>query len=173
MLRGINVSGQKKIKMDDLRAVYESLHFDDVRTYIQSGNVIFKCSFSNIIELTNTIEKKLEAVFGFSVSVIIRTKDEIKKVLESNPFLKNGKHDITKLYVTLLSATPSPADVDSIHQITFEPEKAIVGEREVYLFCPNGYGKSKITNSFLEKKLGVYATTRNWRTVNMLYELLN
>lgn len=171
MLRGINVSGQKKIKMDNLRALYESLHFNNVKTYIQSGNVIFTCSFSNVIELKNTIEKKIMETFGFPVTVLIRSNDEMKIVLENNPF--SGKKDITKLYVTFLSETPSETVVNSIDQLVSGPEEVLVHGREVYLFCPNGYGKSKLSNSSLEKKLLVTATTRNWKTVNKLYELLN
>jgi uncharacterized protein (DUF1697 family) len=173
MLRGINVSSQKKIKMDELRALYQSLNLDNVRTYIQSGNVIFTCSFSNTIELTNTIEKKIQEIFDFSVSVIIRTNLEMKNVLENNPFFEKRKEDITKLHVTFLSDTPSETDVNSIHQLVIEPEEAYVHGKEVYLYCPNGYGKSKLSNSVLEKKLRVSATTRNWKTVNNLYELSN
>ena len=171
MLRGINVSGRKKIKMDDLRALYESLNFTNVKTYIQSGNVIFSCSFSNVIELKNIIEKGIMEIFGFPVTVIIRSDDEMKSVLGNNPFSR--EKDITKLYVSFLSETPCKKAVNSIDQLVSGSEEAFVQGKEVYLFCPNGYGKSKLSNSYLEKKLLVKATTRNWKTVNKLYELSN
>jgi uncharacterized protein (DUF1697 family) len=173
LLRGINVSGQKKIKMEDLRALYESLDFENVRTYIQSGNVIFSCSVSDIGELSKKIEDKIHDTYGYPVSVIIRTPAEMKDALDNNPFSGNRNKEASKLYVTFLSAAPSYADVNAVYQLISQPEEAVIRGREVYLFCPGGYGKSKLTNSFFEKKLGVSATTRNWKTANILFELSN
>ena len=162
MLRGINVSGQKKVKMDDLRAIYESLGFHNVITYIQSGNVIFECQNTNKTELKEKIEKSIEEKFEFQVPVEIRTERELENILNNSPF---GPIDLadegTKYLVTFLSAIPSKSKVSEIQQFTAATEKLFIHGHEVYLYCPNGYGKSKLSNNFLEKKLGIEATTRN------------
>ncbi|MCZ2845162.1 MAG: DUF1697 domain-containing protein, partial [Candidatus Bathyarchaeota archaeon] len=100
MFRGINVSGQKKIKMHELKTLYQSLDLKEVKTYIQSGNVVFRCPNTNSKELKDQIERKIKESFGFNIAVLIRTKDEFGKVIERNPFLKK---DVTKLHVTFLS----------------------------------------------------------------------
>ena len=172
MLRGINVSGQKKVKMADLKTLYESLELFHVKTYIQSGNVIFESSTSEDRELKTTIEKKIEKIFGFSVSVFIRSKDEFENIINRNPFVgQESIEDDTKLLVTFLSDTPSESIENTIQQFAKKPEALVIRGREIYLHCPNGYGISKLSNNFLERKLGVAATTRNWKTVKRLYEL--
>ena len=172
MLRGINVSGQKKVKMDDLRSIYESLGFHNVITYIQSGNVIFECQNTDKTELKEKIEKSIEEKFEFQVPVEIRTERELENILNNSPF---GPIDLanegTKYLVTFLSAIPSKSKVSEIQQFVAAPEKLIINSQEVYLYCPHGYGKSKLSNNFLENKLGIEATTRNWKIVNKLYEL--
>jgi uncharacterized protein (DUF1697 family) len=172
MLRGINVSGQKKIKMADLKTLYESLKFVNVKTYIQSGNIIFDSSTSDVRELKTTIEKKIEKTFGFFASVIIRSNDEFENIINRNPFISHGsiKED-TKLLVTFLTDAPPESIAKTVQQFAKEPEALEVRDKEIYLHCPNGYGKSKLSTSFFERKLGVTATTRNWKTVKKLYEL--
>ena len=171
LLRGINVSGQRKIRMGELRVLYESLNFNNVRTYIQSGNVIFENHKTDISELTNTIEAAIEQTFGFAVTTLIRTKKEFYNLIEGNPFLDECKGDITKLHVTFLSDTPSKSSVNEIRRFDCGSDQFFMSGKEVYLFCPNGYGRTKLSNSFLERKLGVSATTRNWKTVTTLYDL--
>ena len=169
MLRGINVGGQRKVRMDDLKSVYESLQFKNVQTYIQSGNVIFESSQGDIPVLTDTIEKGIEAGFGFPVPVTIRSRGDILKVLRGNPF--KDREDQSKLHVTFLKTNPAADLVSSIDECGSNGEQLRILKREIYLYCPNGYGRSKLSNSFLEKKLAVVATTRNWKTVQALYEL--
>lgn len=172
ILRGINVSGQKKIKMADLKTLYESIGFNNVVTYIQSGNVIFDSKVKNKTEIKISIEKAIEKEFNFHVPVEIRTKREIENVLKNCPF---GSVDLekegTKVLVTFLSSKPSEANITRIQTYVVAPEKLLVRGREVYLYCPEGYGKSKLSNTFIERKLEVEATTRNWKSVNKLLEL--
>ena len=172
MLRGINVGGHKKIKMAELRRLYESLGFTHVKTYIQSGNVIFSCTDSDRSELVNKIETHIQQTLGFSVPVILRTKSEFEHVIENNPFNEPAKEDSTKLAVIFLSATPSSSSVKLIDKLEDESGKWRISGKEIYLFYPFGYGKTKMTNNFFEKHLNLTATARNWRTVNKLYELM-
>ncbi len=170
LLRGINVSGQKKVGMKELQKIYESLGAKSVKTYIQSGNVVFQYRDLNNSELINRIEKKIKQHFKFDVLVLIRTKDEFRKLIENNPF---SQKDTTKLHVTFLSDTPAKMVIDDIDKIKDKSEKFSIFSKEIYLFCPNGYGKSKLSNTFFERKLQVSATTRNWRTVTALFDITN
>ncbi len=172
LLRGINVSGQKKIKMSNLKSLYELLGFQNVVTYIQSGNVVFDSKVKNKTDLKASIEKAIEEKYKFYVPVEIRTNLEIESIIKNCPF---GSVDLvedgTKVLVTFLSSTPSEAKVVDVLKYVVAPEKLVVTEKVVYLYCPNGYGKSKMSNTFLEHKLGIAATTRNWKSVHKLYEL--
>jgi uncharacterized protein (DUF1697 family) len=172
ILRGINVSGQKKIKMADLKSLYELLGFQNVVTYIQSGNVIFHTSGKNRDDLKVTIEKAIEEKYKFHVPVELRTNHEIENIISNCPFGSvNLAEDGTKVLVTFLSSEPQEMMASDIQKHVVAPEKLVVQGKEVYLYCPNGYGKSKLSNTFLEKKLNVEATTRNWRSVYKLHEL--
>ena len=168
MLRGINVSGQKKIAMAELKKLYESLGFKNVQTYIQSGNVIFEYSDANLSKLISKIEKKIKEYFGFDVLVLIRTKDEFQKLIENTPF---SKKDNNKLHVTFLSSIPTDSPIEEINKVKYKSEEFFISGKEIYLFCPNGYGKSKLSNNFFERKLKLSATTRNWKTITKLLEI--
>lgn len=169
ILRGINVSGQKKILMADLKVLYEDLKFKDVKTYIQSGNVIFKCSQKLSDEkLSNKIEEAIFKKYDFHVPVIIRSENEMKQIISANPFLKEKNIDEKKLHITFLSAIPSEENAMSIQSMDFSPDRFIMRNKEIYLSIPASYGETKISNAFFEKKLKVKATTRNWNTVNKL-----
>ncbi|MBT5954811.1 DUF1697 domain-containing protein [bacterium] len=172
ILRGINVSGQKKVKMDDLKLLYESLGLKNIKTYIQSGNVIFTSRVKNIKDLKIKIEKAIQKKYNFHVPVQVRTSDELSSIINNYPF---GVVDIekegTKILVTFLDSRPFPDKVLAIQKFITLPEKLIVKKDVVYLFCPNGYGKSKLSNNFIESKLERSATTRNWKSVCKLFEL--
>jgi uncharacterized protein (DUF1697 family) len=172
LLRGINVSGQKKITMADLTSLYEALGFQQVSTYIQSGNVIFSHAGLKTHILSEQIEQAIEKRYRFQVPVEIRTHKELDAIIKNCPF---GPVDLekegTKLLLSFLSDRPSPENVARLMEYVKEPEKLVLQGKQVYLYCPNGYGKSKLSNSFLEQKLGVNATTRNWKTVHKLHEL--
>lgn len=172
ILRGINVSGQKKILMDDLKSLYDHLQFKDVKTYIQSGNVIFKSDEKlSDAELAKKIEDEIFKKYKFQVPVIIRSEDEMEKIISANPFLKEKNIDPKKLHVTFLSKIPGKENIEQLEGMDFLPDRFKVSAKEIYLYVPNGYGETKISNTFFEKKLKVNATTRNWNTVNKLSEM--
>ncbi|EMN23920.1 DUF1697 domain-containing protein [Leptospira kirschneri] len=170
LLRGINVSGQKKILMKDLSSIFESLGFMNVKTYIQSGNVLFQDKSKNVKELIALIEKKIREVFGFEVIVFIRSKEEFKAIIQSNPF---SKKDSNRIYVSFLNESKKNLDLTEIETVKIKGEELVIQNKEIYFFSPKGYGVSKLSNNFLEKKLNVSATTRNWKTVITLSELTN
>lgn len=171
LLRGINVSGQRKIRMSDLQALYSELGFEQVTTFIQSGNVIFG-SVESISdkEVSDKIEQAIAKEFSFEVPVTVRSVEEIKNILVSNPFVNRGL-DEGKLHVTFLADAPEKQLVNSMDQYDFSPDNFVITGKDVFLYCPGGYGKTKLSNAFFEQKLKVKATTRNWRTVNKLFEI--
>lgn len=172
ILRGINVSGQKKILMTDLTKLYEDLGFKDVKSYIQSGNVLFKSSKSlKKKDICDKIQKAIRKQYNFEVPVQILSLDELKAIIESNPFIKQKNIDLEKLHVTFLSESPNPEHLQKTQALDFSPEKFLIKDNAIYLYCPVGYGNSKLSNNFFESKLKVIATTRNWKTVNKLAEL--
>jgi uncharacterized protein (DUF1697 family) len=173
LLRGINVSGQKKIQMKDLKFLYESLNFEEVATYIQSGNVIFSSSETDASELAKRIENAINKKFGYEVFVILRSRDELEQAIENNPFIKRKDIDTSKLYVTFLKKLPADSKKDDFVRIKKDSEEYDLVRKELYLYLPEGYGRTKLTNTYIERKLKVNATTRNWRTVNKLLEMAN
>ena len=171
MIRGINVGG-KRIKMADLRDLYGSLGFESVKTYIQSGNVIFKSDNDDPDDLAKRIQQKIFQTFNYHVEVVIRTMEELMTVVESYPYTE--KED-EYLHVTFLSAIPGEdrvrsIDMENINGIKSTEEFKLLS-KEIYLYLPEGYGRTKLNNNFFEKKLGLNATTRNWKTVNKLLEI--
>jgi uncharacterized protein (DUF1697 family) len=172
LLRGINVSGQKLIKMTDLKELFEAQGFQNVQTYIQSGNVIFSSKEKYSDKIKNIISNSIKQKFGFDVGVLVITPDMIEYVLKNNPYIKKKK-DIDRLYVTFLSDLPSSENIKKLNLIDYSPEEYIMDDKLVYLHVPNGYGKAKLNNNLFENKLKVEATTRNWKTINKLWELSN
>jgi uncharacterized protein (DUF1697 family) len=168
ILRGINVGGKRKVPMEALKKCYESLGFQNVKTYIQSGNVIFDYKGGDTQGLAEMLERGIRETFGFEVTVVIRSKEEMLRVIRGFPFTSE-EEDFA--HVTFLSKTPASVPIEEIDMALGKGERFSVSGKEVYLFCPNGYGRTKLTNSLFEKKLNVAATTRNWRTVNALYAL--
>ncbi|GLU51980.1 DUF1697 domain-containing protein [Dyadobacter frigoris] len=169
ILRGINVSGQKMIKMAELKKMFETLPFENVRTYIQSGNIVFNAKPENDKDLAKEIHDNIQKTFSFSVPVIVLEEKELKKVQQHNPFLTGRNEDVTKLHVTFLDEIPENTLVEKLKETAqFLPDEWIADGKTIYLFCPNGYGKTKLNNNFFENKLKVTATTRNWKTVNEL-----
>lgn len=168
LLRGINVSGQKKIKMADLRGYLQEFNFQNIRTYVQSGNVLFQSRGSNQIDLAKQIEKKIFEKYGFDVVVMVKTPHELVYVLENNPFIKDQQEDTSRLYVTFLSDHPGQGCLQKLDTSDYSPEKFVLDGKDIYFFSPLGYGKARMSNNFFEQKLKVAATTRNWNTVNKL-----
>ena len=171
LLRGINVSGRKKIKMADLRAHLQELHFQNIRTYVQSGNVIFESMESSPVGVAAMVEKKIQEKYGFDVVALVKMRQELVQVLENNPFLKDRQEDTSRLYVTFLAEHPSRECLKKLEEINYSPEEFILDGKDIYFFSPLGYGKAKMNNNFFEQKLKVAATTRNWNTINKLVDL--
>ena len=169
LLRGINV-GRQQIGMEELRALFVSLGHEDVTTYLRSGNVIFRSAIDEASELAARIEGRIAEKLGLGVAVVMRSASELAEVVDKNPFL-GGRANPSSLHVTFLADAPGPSTVPRIDATPFAPDELVVVDREVYLHCPEGYGKTKLSNAFFERHLGVVATTRNWRTVTKLAEL--
>jgi uncharacterized protein (DUF1697 family) len=171
MLKGINVGGQKQIRMESLRESYEGLGFSRVRSYVQSGNIIFESTDENPSILGKRIEAQIEQVYGYQISVFIRQAYEIQRILAGNPFINDGDADLSTLHVTFLYQSPPEAVSDKLTKPGNISDAFAIGESAIYLYCPNGYGKTRLTNSFFERRLGMPVTTRNWNTVNALYKI--
>jgi uncharacterized protein (DUF1697 family) len=172
LLRGINVSGKNKVKMEDLRAIVGSLGCERVQTYIQSGNVVFDSSTRSAAKVSDEISGAITRELALDVTVLVRTAADLTTVLATSPLDRNGV-DTTKLHVTFLASTPPAAKLRALADVDASPDALAVVGREVYVHCPNGYGRTKLNNTFFEKRLGVGATTRNWRTVQTLAALAN
>jgi uncharacterized protein (DUF1697 family) len=170
LLRAINVSGRNRLPMAELRALFEAHGHHDVATYLQSGNVVSRSSGRSAAAVARTIEAAIATDLGLDVTVLVRTPAELALVLAGNPFLGTGA-DPARLHVTFLAGTPGRAPVDALDGRAFAPDEFAVHGREVYVHCPGGYGKTRIDNTYFERKLGVAATTRNWKTLTRLTEL--
>jgi len=166
MLRGVNVAGHRMIKMGELAGAYSSLGFADVRTYLQSGNVIFSTSMSDESVLVEKIQGGLKKELGLDASVIIRNPTELGKVVAKNPFQQRKM-----VYITFLRAKPDKVPMEKLNSVSGPGEEFRIIDREVFLHVPNGYGRTKLSNAFFEKILNVPATTRNWNTVTALAEM--
>jgi uncharacterized protein (DUF1697 family) len=171
MLRGINVGKNKRMKMDALRRSFEALGFEQVKTYIQSGNVVFKTAKRSSSALSKRIEERILSDFGFSSSVISRTGDELRQMIENNPFFKRPEIDPAKLHVMFLSAKLAPSAIKRLETLTTKPDESRCCLQEIYLYLPNGASESSLMKSPLDRALSVVTTTRNWNTVNKLYEM--
>jgi uncharacterized protein (DUF1697 family) len=171
MLRGVNVGGHNRIKMEQLRRSFETLGFEQIRTYIQSGNVVFKATRTSPAALSTKIGEKILSDFGFAVPVVCRTVDELSQTIDSNPFLNQRGIDPEKLHVTFLSDTPASAAVKKIEALTIAPDQSLCLGKEIYLYLPNGVSESSLMKVLLGRGLSVVTTTRNWKTVNALHQL--
>lgn len=169
-LRSINVAGHNSVKMEDLRSYFEMPGIENISTYIQSGNVLFESEETDERKLTNKISDQLQNKLGYPVTVILRSMFDLKKVVKNMPYDTIKTEEKSKLYVTFLADVP-PFDVrGSLGVYSNDAEYARVVNREVYIVSPN-YGKTCFSNTFIEKKLGLQATTRNWATVNKILDL--
>jgi uncharacterized protein (DUF1697 family) len=171
MLRGINVGIQKRLRMETLRGFYKELGFNSIRTYVQSGNVVFESAEQDQSKLVRLIEAKIEQTCGYPVQVFIRQADELQRILADNPFLNDRNEDPSKLHVTFLYRIPSEPWWSEFVPPRDTTDEFARTNKAIYLFCPNGYGKTRLSNSFFERKLGIPVTTRNWNTVNNLYSM--
>jgi uncharacterized protein (DUF1697 family) len=173
ILRGINVSGYRVIKMDALKKMCADLAFNNVQTYIQSGNIVFQSKTISTEKTSATINTNIKKLFGFDVPVITFTQTELEVVINSNPFSKDKTKDPAFFHITFLSGQPELQNIELLKQVDLKNDKYEIIDKAIYLYCPNGYSNSKLTNSFLETKLKITATTRNWKTTNELQNIAN
>jgi uncharacterized protein (DUF1697 family) len=171
ILRGINVGGKRKILMADLKKMLQDMGYQNIQTYIQSGNLIFEVNEKlENKEITQKIENTILEKFNFEVPVIILSSDEIENAIRNNPYYKTNT-DINKLHLTFLNEEPEKDKKEEIESFDFAPDQFKIIGKNAFIYCKDSYHKSKLTNNFFEKKLEVKATTRNWKTVLKLWEL--
>ncbi len=170
MLRGVNVGAHNRIKMPALVALFADLGHTGVVSYIQSGNVVFKHRSKSTSALERGIEQGIARDLGLEVAVLVRTREELAEVVRNNPFLRAGA-DVSKLHVTFLKEKPDPARVREIEAFDGGPDELRVGGRDVYVHCPGGYGNTKLSGTFVERRLKAITTTRNWNSVTKLLAL--
>ncbi len=170
LLRGINVSGHNKLPMADLRRLLEALGYEAVATYIQSGNVVFT-SPAKEADVARDIAAAIKDEFGFDVPVVVRSRAQLTKVLVHNPYLE-ANADPSKLHVTFLASKPAAASIATLDPERSTPDEFTVRGREIFMFLPNGMGRSKLTTDYFERRLGTSATAWNWNTVNKLLDLM-
>jgi uncharacterized protein (DUF1697 family) len=169
LLRGVNLGARNKVPMAGLRDLMADIGAEDVQTYVQSGNVVFRSALARA-ELVRRIEAEIGARFGVDADVLLCTKAELKRVVAGNPFTED-ESEPTRLHVTFLAQPPERGRMADLEGEEFEPDRFHVTRAAVYLHTPKGYGRTKLSNTYFERKLGVRATTRNWRTVTTLAEL--
>ena len=171
MLRGINVSGQKKICMADLKSHLEELGWEGIRTYIQSGNIVFRTADGNPPQLAQKIRQKLLHVYGFEIPALVLEPMDLANLIDNNPFARDPETNRDRLYVTFLFDTPSEELVGKIRESRKTNEHFIIIGKTIFLYYPDGYGRAVMNNNAFEKGLKVEATTRNWKTINALFEM--
>lgn len=171
LLRGINVSGQRMITMKDLKALFQKAGYENVMTYIQSGNIVFGSTEKNTKTLTKNIADMIRGHYGFEVPVMVLSTDDVVHILAHNPYF-DGKKDTAKLHVTLLDDLPDAKLLASTRDEQYQSDEFHIEKKVIYLYCPDGYGMTKFSTMFFEKKLGVTATTRNWKTIEALQNLV-
>ena len=170
LLRGINVSGQKKIKMADLRNALEKSNFKTVKTYVQSGNIVFDSEELDSAILEERIQDVILTHFGFEVPTMVITGSKIEAILLANPYVNRTEE--RNVYFVLLKQSPAKDVIEAFNQLDFVNEDFHITDACVYLCCKKGYGNAKLNNNFVERKLKVQATTRNLRTLNKLVEMV-
>lgn len=172
LLRGINVSGQKVIQMEKLKKAFEKNGFDNVKTYIQSGNVLFESTLKSAAQVDNLVQELILKEFGFEVPVTVIEYEEVDAIIQNNPYLEKHGLDSAFFHVTILSAPPKKELLKQIVETQYLPDQFAIHNNIVYLYCPTGYGRTKLSNNFFEKKLKVNATTRNWKTMLTLQKMI-
>ncbi len=170
LLRGINVGGKHKLPMSDVVSIFREAGARQVQTYIQSGNVIFEAEKTEIPRMCTAIMQSISSTYGWETPVITRTAEELSEIVRANPFLPAGADDRT-LHVAFLGSLPNRTRIAELDARRSPPDEFVVQGREVYLSCPHGLARSKLTNAYFDSKLGTPSTVRNWKTTLKLLEL--
>ena len=171
LLRGINVSGHNMIKMEALKTTLESIGFSDVVTYIQSGNVFVETEEESGFSVGFKIKQEIYKTFGHEVPVIVIAKRDLELCLQNNPFLKDKEVDLKKLYVAFISKELQSTAIYDLKISQFKPDEAVIDGNRIFIKYDVGAGKTRLDQKYIEKKLNVTATMRNWNTVNKLLEM--
>jgi uncharacterized protein (DUF1697 family) len=171
-LRGVNMTGHNSIKMTELAALYANLGFVRPETFIQSGNVIFSTKKEMVVkDIAVAIENAIHNTFGYDVPVMIRSVPEMRNILSSNPFLAEVNFDPAKMAVIFLHDDLTEHQIQKVADVDYPPDKFKIIGNEIYTFCPNGFGKTKLYTNFFENKMKVQGTARNWKTITTLLDL--
>ena len=171
MLRAVNLGAHNRVSMEALRTLYGSLQLRDARTYVQSGHVVFRTSASDLPKLARKIEDGIERTFGFRTQTILRTASEMRETIANNPFAGRAGIEPAKLLVTFLAAQPGETACEQIRRLKTDPEEVSIRGREIYIYFPNGAGRSKLSWMKMEKMLATPGTARNWNSVTKLLEM--
>jgi uncharacterized protein (DUF1697 family) len=171
LMRGLNLGSSNRMTMTDLSQLFVEAGCTDVRTYIQSGNVIFQASPSKLEKLPALIAKSIADRFGFKVPVVLRTVEQLGETVQNNPFLKAGVEEAT-LHVYFLAGVPDARNISGLDPKRSLPDAFFVRGRDVYVQLPNGMARTKLSNAYFDSKLATISTARNWRTVLKLFELM-
>jgi uncharacterized protein (DUF1697 family) len=172
LLRGINVSGKNPVPMAKLKETFADLGFAGVKTYLQSGNVVFQAKKTPPAKLAGEIEAAISRDFGHQVSVLVLTADQLDGIASDNPLWPESGGEETHFHATFLFDPVSKASFDALKLPAAEGERAVLAKGAILLHCPHGYGRTKLNNTWFERALKVRATTRNWRTVLALRDLM-
>ena len=171
-LRGVNMTGHNSIKMTDLSVLLIKMGLKDAETYIQSGNVIFS-EVGNIppSALSINMEQAIVERFSYVIPVMIRTKEELAGLYASNPFLEEPDFNPARMAVIFLHDEPSDNQIKKVADINYPPDKFKIIGKEIFIYCPNGFGRTKLYTNFFEKKMGVTGTARNWKTITTILRI--
>ncbi|MCL9804547.1 DUF1697 domain-containing protein [Flavobacterium amniphilum] len=173
LLRGINVSGHNMIKMDDLKTLLDRMGFQNVRTYIQSGNVFVDSEEEHGATVGFKIKQEIFKEWGYDVPIIVITKEDLEACLNNNPYLKEKEADTKKLYFTFISKELNESSIHDLKMSQVKPDEAVIDKSRIYVKYAVGAGKTRFDQKYIEKKLNVTATMRNWNTVTKLLEMYN
>lgn len=166
------MAGHNKIRMTDLEKMFRDLGFPDAETFIQSGNIIFTADGKiSQEELKVKIESEIRTRFGFEISALLRSAGEMERIILSNPFVTLEDFDPARSAVVFLDEEPVKMNLEKLENVDYPPDKFEVTGREIFIYCPNGFGRTKLYTNFFEKKIGVTGTARNWNTVNTILGL--
>ncbi len=171
LLRSVNVLGKNMIKMPELALAFEKEGFKRVRTYIQSGNVIFETEIVSADVLSGRIRDLITKQLGLTIQAVVISPQELADIVSQNPFAKRPGIDLSRQHVTFLDREADPEKMEKLLSYIYPPDEIIIGSRVVYVHCPDGYGRTKYHNNFIEKKLSANATSRNWNTCQKLLEM--
>jgi uncharacterized protein (DUF1697 family) len=171
LFRSVNVLGKNMIKMPELTKAFKKAGFKKVRTYIQSGNVIFETEEASGDVLSGKIRDLITGQFGMTIQAVVITPQELADIVSKNPFAERPGIDLNRQHVTFLDREADPEKSEKLLSYNYPPDEIIMGSRVVYVHCPDGYGRTKYHNNFIEKKLSANATSRNWNTCQTLLEM--